>query len=392
MPDRIKVCQVLSNYVVGGAEMVALDIARGLDPERFESLVVTVIEPDGPDEPEMRRRFREAGIPTFALHHRNFRDPRTLWDMARFFRRQRPDILHGHKRFSDAWACRVGRWAGVPHRIWTRHSVYRDMNARQLRRYRTLAPRTPVVVAVSDVVRQNCLQTEGLPAALVRTVVNGIDTERFAPRAAAERAAIRAALGVEPDEQLLLFVGRLSEEKAPEAFPPLVARLAAQGLAVRGFMCGDGPLAARVRAAAAGTPVTLLGVRRDIPELLAACDLLVSTSRVEGLPLNIMEAMAAGAAFVGPDLDQVLQLVTGEPDLAAGVYPRPPDRGPVPDDQLARWAALTAARLADADGRQRSGRRGRAVIGERFSLDRMVRTYAGIYEDIVAGRLRPAPQ
>ena len=61
-----------------------------------------------------------------------------------------------------------------------------------------------------------------------------------------------------------------------------------------------------------GDGAALLGVRQDVPELLGACDLFVSTSRNEGLPLNVMEAMAAGAAFVAPDIDQVLELALTE--------------------------------------------------------------------------------
>lgn len=386
MARRIKVCQVLNRYSVGGAEMVALEVARGLDTDRFESLAVAVIEPRQQEEPEMRRRFRESGIHAHALYHESFRDPRTILDLIRFFRRQQPDIIHCHQRFSDYWACRVGRWAGVPHRLWTRHSVYRDMDARQINRYRNAARHTPFVLAVSDAVRRNCLETEGLPAPKVRTLVNGIDTSRFAPRPSSVRCQMRAELGVANHEHLLLFVGRLSHEKTPEAFPALVAILRERGLPVRGYVCGTGPLEEQVTAAATKAGVIMLGLRRDIPDLLAACDLLVSTSRIEGLPLNIMEAMAAGRPFVGPDLDQVLQLVDGDADLAAGVYPRPPDVVPAPDELLAQWADITAARLTDADSLMRAAARGREVIIRRFSLERMIAAHDELYTEIVQRR------
>lgn len=386
MGRRIRVCQVLNRYSVGGAEMVALDIARGLDRDRFESLAVSVIEPRGPEMPEMQRRFVAAGVPAHALHHGSFRDPRTILDMVRFFRAQRPDIIHGHQRFSDYWSCRLGRWAGVPHRIWTRHSVYRDMNRSQIGRYQSLAPNTPAIIAVSDAVRQNCIDTEGMPADRLRTIVNGIDTDRFSPQPAEVRQAVRASLGVTDDELLLLFVGRLSHEKAPEAFPALVARLKARGLTVQGFICGKGPAETSVMEAAKNTPVTLLGLRSDIPGLLSAADLLVSTSRIEGLPLNIMEAMSTGTAFVGPDIDQVLQLIEKEPDLTAGVYRRPPDVGPIPDQLLDHWADTVEARLGDPESLARACHAGRDVIRSRFSLERMVASYSDVYEDVVARR------
>lgn len=383
---KIRVCQVLNAYRVGGAETVALDVARSLDPDRFESLAVAVIEPRTTSEPEMRRRFREAGVQAHSLYHRSFRDPRTLWDLVRFFRRLQPDIVHGHNRFADYWACRSAGWAGVPQRIWTRHLVYRDMSPRQLARYRSLARSTPVVLAVSDAVRRHCLETEGLAPDRVRTVVNGIDTDRFGPAAASERAAVRAALGLTDTEKFLLFVGRLTRQKGPDLFVDLVQALRARGLPVRGFLCGDGDLAGSLATRdAAATGVSMLGLRSDIPALLAACDLFVSTSRNEGLPLNIMEAMAAGAAFVGPDLPQVVQLTHGEAELAGSLCGRPPAEGPWPRDLLHAWTDLTAARLTDDDLRRRCGERGRATICERFSLQRMVSEHEAIYTELAAG-------
>lgn len=383
---RIKVCQVLNCYQVGGAETVALDLARSLDPSRFESLAVAVIEPaSSGDEPPMRRRFREAGVPTHALEHRQFRDPRTLWDMVRFFRRERPDIIHGHNRFADLWAARCGRWAGVPHRIWTRHLVYQDMTPRQLARYRRLGASTPVVIAVSNAVAKHCVQTEGMAADRVRTVVNGIDTDRYRPLPATLRRTVRDRLGVAPDESMLLFVGRLTAQKDPEAFIALVGALRARGLAVRGFLCGRGDLAERLAARCTPTSgATLLGLRDDVPELLASCDLFVSTSRNEGLPLNVMEAMACGAAFIAPDLDQIAQLVAGSDDLAASLLPRHGDDGPPTDAAMAIWTDLAAARLAAGEQRRRCGEVGRNLIVERFSLSRMVRQHEAIYEELAA--------
>jgi glycosyltransferase involved in cell wall biosynthesis len=381
---KIKVCQVLNTYQVGGAETVALDVARSLDPSLFESIAVAVIEPRANGEPEMQRRFRDGGVSAHALYHRSFRDPRTLWDMARFFRRHRPHIVHGHNRFADYWACRTAKWAGVPHRIWTRHSVYRDMRPHQLSRYRDLATQTPVILAVSDAVRWNCIATEGLPPDKVRTVVNGIDTLRFRPVTAAERGAKRQELGLEHEDLMLLFVGRLSLPKAPDAFVSLIQVLRERGLPVRGFICGHGELAPDLAGrCTAGTGTTLLGVRPDIPGLLGACDLFVSTSRNEGLPLNIMEAMAAGAPFVAPDLEQIIQLASDVSELASGLYRRPPPSGPVPEQWIADWADLTTARLANADLRRRCGELGRAIIEERFSLHRMVREYEDVYRSLI---------
>ena len=385
VPRRIKVCQVLNAYRVGGAETVALDVARGLDPARFASMAVAVIEPRQPGEPAMRARFQRAGIPAHALHHRSFRHPTTLAHLAWFLARHRPDIIHSHNRFADYWACRVGGLVGIRHRLWTRHSVYGDMSDRQIARYRQAARQAPVVLAVSEAVRRNCIEVEGLPEQKVQMVANGIDTERFRPRAADTVLATRRALGLAAGEQMLLQVGRLIPEKAPAAFVALVRDLRGRGRSVRGFLCGDGPLAGTLAAFAPEAGVSLLGQREDVPELLAAADLVVSTSRVEGMPLNLMEAMAAGAAFVGPDLDQVVQLVGAIPELASGLFPAPPRHGEVATSLIASWADLAERRLADEALRHRCGALGRRLMEEHYSVQTMVAAHAAVYERLMAG-------
>jgi glycosyltransferase EpsD len=217
-------------------------------------------------------------------------------------------------------------------------------------------------------------------------VVNGIDTDRFRPVAGEKRRAVRDQLGLAANEYLLLFVGRLAAQKAPEAFVSLIGRLRRRGLPVRGFLCGQGELQSRLEPMTVDEPgATLLGLRGDIPDLLAACDLFVSTSRNEGLPLNVMEAMTAGAAFTAPDLPQVTQLVAGHPDLTAGLYAAPPSDGEIPADLIETWAEVVATRLADREGREQSGQTGRAVIIDRFSLSRMVREHEAIYASLVDG-------
>jgi glycosyltransferase involved in cell wall biosynthesis len=382
---RIKVCQVINAYQVGGAETVALDLARGLDPGRFESLALAIAEPHHEDTPDMLRRFQAAGVPAHALPCRRFGDWRLHWDLWRFLRRHRPDIVHGHNRPADYLACSIGRLAGVPRRIWTRHLVYRNMPARQVRRYGRLGARTPVVVAVSDAVREHCIATENIPADRVRTIVNGIDTTRFRPRDTGERAAKRAELDLANDDIMLLQVGRLADQKAPDAFVTLVRLLRERGLPIRGFLCGTGPLADTLADPAAEADVTLLGLRQDVPELLGSCDLVVSCSRVEGLPLNIMEAMAAGAPFVAPELPQIRQLVGDDPQLQRGLYATPPDDGPVPTGTIAHWADVVCGRLGDPAWLQDCGRRGREAITRHYSLTNMIASYSRIYAEIAGG-------
>lgn len=391
MDRKIRICYLLNAFAVGGAETVAWNLARRLPADEFDVTVTSIFEPDPEAITPMRRRFLDEGIRVDALNLGNFRNPLTWLRFWNYLRRRRFDVIHGHNRPSDAWGVRIGAWAGVPHRLWTRHLVYQDMTRRKRDRYRDLSRQVPVVLAVSDSVRENCINYEGVAADKVRTVVNGIDTERIRPLPQDEVDAIRADLGVSGDEDLLLFVGRLADQKAPEAFVHLVGELRRRGLPVRGFLCGAGPLADDLaRITGPQTGVVMLGLRDDVPRLLAAADLFVSVSRNEGLPLNVMEAMTAAAPVAAPDIGQISCLFEGFPVLAEGLYPPPPPQGPVPDGRIREWADSIQARLGDREKLKRQGEAGRRAIEAGYSLERMVEIHARLYHDLTGGAPSPS--
>lgn len=381
MGDKIRVCYALNSFEIGGAETVALDLARSHDPDLFEVEVVAMIEPSVPAEHGMRDRFEQAGVNTSVIRQPNYRSPLALWKIFRYLKKGKFDIIHGHNRGSDFWGAKVGRWAGISHCFWTRHLVYRDFSPKQIRRYSSISKKADLVIAVSETVRQACIDTEKIDPNKVETVVNGIDTEKFAPLPEQERNAKRAELSLANNELFLLFVGRFSEQKAPETFVRLIWKLRAAGQKVRGFMCGYGPLGANLKTLVdeGEDGVEILGLRSDIPALLASCDLFVSTSRNEGLPLNVMEAMSAGAPFVGPEIPQIGELVAGTPALASRLFAAPPLTGPVDEKLIAGWALKVTEILQHDSTDDSAGGLGRGIILEKFSLIQMVKRYEALF-------------
>lgn len=383
---KIRICHTLNTFEIGGAETVALDLARSHDADRFEVEVAAFIEGSGTGTSAMRTRFEAAGVRTFAIDQPRYKSPLALLRIARFLRSRRYDIIHGHNRGSDYWGARIGEMVGIPHRFWTRHLVYQDFTPKQIRRYRTLAGTVDGVIAVSESVRSACLETEGIPAGKVTTIVNGIDTDKYAPLDLATRRRVREGLGLHPDQRMLLFVGRFNSQKAPDLFIRAVAKVASHGQPVRGFLCGYGPMEDELRRLAAATPdsVTILGMRSDIPDLLGACDLFVSTSRNEGLPLNLMEAMASACEFLAPDISQVRELTGGDVRLEARLAPAPEPDTPLTDEMVTAWAdaveRFAVPRLED----ELVGTVGRDVIARNFSLRSMVSRYEELYLQAMA--------
>jgi len=376
---------VINRLVVGGAETVALDVARSLDPERFQTRILATAEPAAGPMSEMRRRCEESGVPVTSMGLTSYADPRSLWKLTRFFKKHACDVVHGHSRFADLWAARTAAWARVPAIYWTRHLVYDDMSAHQIQRYRSASSKVRRIFAVSETVRRYCLETEGIPANKVQTLVNGIDTQRFRPLTSEAREAKRRSLGLKDDDLMLLFVGRMADQKAPEAFIRAVTGLSAPGRRIVSFICGAGPREEEIRnvAAAATAEVRHLGLRKDIPEMLASADLFVSTSRSEGLPLNVMEAMACGTAIVAPGLSQIRELMDDSMQRDC-LYQTLPETGYVPEGVTSACRQRMATLLNAPETRRSLGTRGRERIVNDFSLSAHVSKQAEIYASDLA--------
>lgn len=178
----------------------------------------------------------------------------------------------------------------------------------------------------------------------------------------ADRARVRAELGLAPADVLGVFVGQLEPRKEPllaidaaeRAGPPFVLALA-----------GDGPLAAEVQDRA-GPTIRPLGFRRDLAEILAAADVYVAPSRREGVSYALLEAMGAGLATVVAD-------GPGSPEVVA-------DAGiVVPAGDVAALAAAIVALSADPALRRRLGDAARRRIRDDFSLDRFLAATAAAY-------------
>jgi glycosyltransferase involved in cell wall biosynthesis len=224
-------------------------------------------------------------------------------------------------------------------------------------------------VAVSPTTAAIARANREVAEARLRVVENGIDLDRFHPDAAA-RAAVRGALGVPAAARVIGTVGRLSPEKDHALLVEAAAPLLGPDLHL--VIVGDGPeaaaLRARTQALAARASIHLTGARADVPALLAAFDVFALSSRTEGLPLVIPEAMATA-------LPVVSTAVGGIPDVleeaVTGFL--------VPAGDAAALRARLAALCADADRAVAVGERARTTALARYSAARMADEYVALY-------------
>jgi len=369
----LRVMHLCNAMDLGGAEMVVLEHVRhaGAGVESF----VCGTRSGGRALDEAAR----LGARTLVLG-----DPRgrlaSLDRLVNVLRVERVDVVNGHNQAGGFYAALAGRRAGVPAILRTEHSIRHP--GRHARIYDTvlepvLTAMTHRVVCVCDAVRAGQRARTPWAAGRLVTIPNGISDEP-----AGAREATRAALGLGAGEVAVLTVASLTPAKAQHVLIAAFAEVVRTVGGARLLLAGDGPRRAELEAQAhglgLGERVRFLGVRRDVPDLLAAADLFVLSSVREGLSLSLLEAMRAGRSAVATDVGGNREAV------ADGVTGRV-----VPVGDPAVLARALAALAADATTRTAYGAAARRRWEERFTAAHMVRETEELYRAVLAERGRP---
>jgi glycosyltransferase involved in cell wall biosynthesis len=360
---------------VAGAEVLVAETARRL-AGRIEPTVFC-LDAVGP----LGERLRGEGVEVLALGRRPGRDWRVAWRLARAVRARGLEVLHAHQYtpFFYAALARVLAGGGV-RVILTEHGRHYPDRVGPARR----AVNRLVLDRLADAVNACCGfsaaalgRVDGFAAGRITVIENGIELARYRP--AADRAALRRRLGLDPARRYVAHVARFHPIKDQATLLRAFARVAAARPDVDLLLAGDGPLRGELEALARREGldgrVKFLGVRSDVPELLPAADVFALTSVSEAASLTLLEAMACG-------LPAVVTAVGGNPEVVRdGVEGLLVPRG----DAAAAAAALLRL-LDDPAGAARMGAAGRARVEERYQLGRTVGAYLALYEQLCRGR------
>ena len=303
---RKKILLVIDEATIGGGQQHVLLVARHLDGNRFEAAVAC--EGRGPLVDELRR----ASVPVYAVHLTNFPSPRAVRRLASIMRDFRPDIVHTH-----------GGTAGFAGRIAGRIRGCRVVHTYHAIHYLHAAfPKKFLLTAVDRLLarithRLICVAQRdydaGLHAGVVdprKTVVirNGIEIEAFG-----RIARSRARRDKEERVPVIGTVGRLHAQKGHRHLIDAARILRERGRSFKVDVIGEGDLRSELEAMVhdAGLEgiVRLQGSRTDIGSCLARFDIFVLPSLWEGLPLALLEAMAAGVPVVASAVDGVPEVV-----------------------------------------------------------------------------------
>jgi glycosyltransferase involved in cell wall biosynthesis len=392
MPAK-KIVHVITRLDWGGSAQNTLLTAVGHDRSRFEPTVIAgsaesdAVQGGNSATAGNVARLERAGVrwevlPMLTRSINPLKDLIALGQLVRWFRRERPDIVHTHTSKAGTLGRLAARLAGVPVVVHTPHGhVFYGHFGRSaswcfLQIERLLAKRTTWMIALTEAERDEHLARGVGRADRFAVVPSGIDLAQFREAGARVRRK-PAGFDCPPDAIVIGSIGWLTPVKGHRVLLEAAASLRRQWTRLHVVIVGGGPLRddlermARRRGIA--ETVRFLGARTDVSDCLAGMDIYVQPSLNEGMGRALIEAMAAGRPVVASRVGGIPAVVE---DRKTGLLVPPND-----PEALAR--ALDEL-LRKPDWAKELGAAARAAIGERFSETAMVRAIESVYEQ--AGR------
>jgi glycosyltransferase involved in cell wall biosynthesis len=373
--------------VGGGAEHSLATLLPRLRDRGIESTVTTLIPRAVPG---LRAELVEQGFDVEILDATSW--PGRVRALRRRVREVQPDVVHA----TLVNSCLVARFAGIGSDIPLVNSLvntsYDPIRIQELgvpgwklgivRAVDGFTGRHLVDAfhAITETVRQEGIDVLGLDPAKIVVIPRGRAAQDLGDPGLARRERTRSALGIGPDADVVLAVGRQDHQKGHAGLVHAFARVrAARPDAVLLIAGRDGSATAELHEAIrtegleGSDAVRLLGHRTDVADLIAASDLFAFPSLYEGLGCSLIEAMALAVPIVGSDAPAVAEVI--EHGHCGVVVPR------AADEDLAE---ALGSLLADPDRRAELGRHGREEFLARYELDRVVDATVALYERVAA--------
>ena len=350
----------------GGAEQAMLNLMVGLKAHDWLPVLMVHTSPGIMPLVESATRLEVEVWPVPAMPD-GLVGAQRVWAFSRKLRALRPEVFHAHLTWP--LACKFGlagaMIAGVPAIVATVHLyVEFPLDPSIFVQQRLIVARAGRYITVSHAVAKRLIQKLRWPAEKIQVIHNCVTTAD--PEPGYERPTERAGLPV------VLTVARLDEQKGHRYLLETAALIPEAQF----VFAGDGPLRASLEAQARSLGVDgrvrFLGYRDDVGDLLRNCDVFVLPSLYEGLPLSILEAMAAGKPVIATRIGGTDEaVIDGETGLL------------VPPADPPALAASIRTVLADRPLAQRLGSAGRARVTQEFTAEKMIQQVIGVYNELL---------
>jgi L-malate glycosyltransferase len=356
----------------GGTERLVVDMSRAFARE-FNLQVICLDEPGA-----WGQALRAEGIAVHCVWRQPGVDLTMPNKLARLFRAAGTRLVHAHQCTPWFYAALSRLRYPTPRLLLEEHGRFYPEVRNRKRAFVNRAlirPLTHRFVAVSEDVRQRLETYEGLDAAQIRVIYNGVAPPPAIDRAA--RAALRERLGFAADDFVVGTVGRFDSIKNLPMLLKSIAESARHHPGIRGLLVGDGPEMPRVRALIAELAleerILLTGYRDDARALAQCMDLFVLASFSEGTSMALLEAMSAGVPVA-------VTAVGGNPEIVThGIT-----GWVMPSDDVGALTTVIREAARDGQSREQRAAAGRQRFHERFLFARMLDHYRDLYREMLA--------
>lgn len=307
MPKKIKILQLVEALNSGGMERVIATLACGLDKGKYDVEVWCLAQ--GGD---IAQELLDREVTLKILNISNYHNPFSMLKLILRLKKARPDILHMHGYFASTAGRITGKLAGVSILITHVHSTYWWYKKRHIVMERLLSHITHKIICCSKAVEEFVQQKEAIKPSKTVVIYNGIDENRFnQPK---DTSAIRQALTIKLSDQVVGIVASLTPQKGHTYFLEAACKILDVLPHAKFLIVGDGILRKELEQKAydlnIAVNVIFTGERKDIPDLLSIMDVIILSSHIrEGMPISLLEAMAAARPVVATNIGGIPEVI-----------------------------------------------------------------------------------
>jgi len=379
----MKVLLLVSTRGLFGAENVILELSKQLPLYEFEPHI-GILENYRGLHYALEEEAKKNSLLVKIFHCKGKFDIRTVFEIRKYVRQNQIILIHSQGYKSNFYSLLSGSNTKIK-RIATCHNwlgngikmkFYENLDKLLLNNFDKL-------IAVSDILRDEIIRNR-IPKEKVMVINNGVDIEKFRlqavgdePDATSYRLQVRKSLGIGEDEKVVGTVGRLSKEKGHIYLLEAVAKVISEFPAIKLLIVGDGPLKKALQATSSRLhledKVIFTGVRNDIPGILSIMDIFVLPSLKEGVPIALLEAMAAQKPIVATKVGAVPNLIE---DKKMGLLIEPKDADAIANSIISLLKDEVMKKAIAINALEK--------VKNEFSSSIMAQRYSEVYKEILS--------
>lgn len=383
----IRVLLLLTQMEAGGAQKAAIKLTKGLETQGYQVTIATMYD-KASYVPAYRKEY---GVEIVDLQMKDASKQGSLLARAaagcrgllrlwRLMRREQYDVLLTFTHYSNFLGPAMGWMAGIPVRVSSQRSLLNSYPAwiRGADRIITNSPLVDKMTTVSEAVRSYAIQEENIHPSKVVAIHTGIDIQAYQTTDdALSRSLVRSSLGLDNSHVAVIVIARFHPVKGHAYLLEAIPSILDKAPHCRFLLVGEGPLEGelltRIDELKLADKVFILGVRNDVPRLLAASDIMVLPSLEEGLPNVILEGMAAGLPVVATSMGGIPELVI---DRTTGIL--------IPPGNAKTLAESTLELVNDRQLAKEMGIQGQMRVMTTFTASQTTRQYADLFAQLLA--------